>query len=104
MAEHVADGDIGAAGIVERGHDIRPDKTGATGHQQHDTPCPDLWDGSFAPVSPSRQLGSCDVVKTGARCSCDFTSGRGAVTPPDWSGRTPDIHKMNIDSNHMVAE
>jgi heptosyltransferase II len=43
-------------------------------------------------------------MKTGARRSRDFTSGRGAVTPPDWSERTPDIHKMNIDSNHIATE
>ena len=38
MAEHVADDDVGAARLVERGHDIRSDKTGAPGHQQHDVP------------------------------------------------------------------
>ena len=40
MAEHVANRDVGAAGVVQRGHDIRSDKTGATGHQQHASPCP----------------------------------------------------------------
>src|ERR1700722_9632276 len=89
VAKHVADGDDGAPRIIERGHDIRPDKTGATGHQQHDAPCPDLWDASFAPLRSDRQLGSCGLVKTGARRSRDFTSGRGAVTPPDWSQWTP---------------
>src|SRR5690242_19145787 len=38
MAERVADGDIGAPGLVEGSHDIRSDKTGATGHQQHSVP------------------------------------------------------------------
>ena len=40
MAEQVADGDIGAAGVVQRGHDVRSDKTGAAGHQQHDVSLP----------------------------------------------------------------
>ena len=40
MAEHIANGDIGAAGVIQRGHDVRPDKTGATGHQQHDASLP----------------------------------------------------------------
>ncbi len=33
MAEHVADRDIGTARVIQRGHDIRSDKTGAPGHQ-----------------------------------------------------------------------
>ena len=40
MAEHVADRDVGAAGVIQRGHDVRSDKTGATGHQQHDVSLP----------------------------------------------------------------
>ena len=40
MAEHVANGDVGAAGVIQRGHDVRSDKTGAPGHQQHSAPCP----------------------------------------------------------------
>ncbi len=40
VAEHIAHGDIGAAGVVQRGHDVRSDKTGAPGHQQHSTSCP----------------------------------------------------------------
>ena len=40
MAEHVANRDVGAAGVIQRGHDVRSDKTGATGHQQHSVPCP----------------------------------------------------------------
>ena len=35
LAEHVADRDIGAAGLVEAGDDIRSDKSGAAGHQKH---------------------------------------------------------------------
>ena len=31
---------IRAAGVVQRGHDIRSDKTGAAGHQQHSTSRP----------------------------------------------------------------
>ena len=38
MAEQVADHDVAAARVVQRGHDVRPDKTGATGHQQHAVP------------------------------------------------------------------
>jgi len=48
-------------------------------------------------------LGSLWQGTATAHRSRGFTSGRGAVTPPDWSGRTPDIYKMNIDSNHMVT-
>ncbi|OIQ68225.1 hypothetical protein GALL_501860 [mine drainage metagenome] len=33
VPEHVTHGDIGAARLIERGHDIRSDKTGTTGHQ-----------------------------------------------------------------------
>ena len=40
MAEHIANRDIGAAGVIQRGHDVRSDKTGASGHQQHAVPCP----------------------------------------------------------------
>ncbi len=36
--EDVADHDVGSAGVVQRGHDIRPDKTGSAGHQQHSVP------------------------------------------------------------------
>jgi hypothetical protein len=35
MAEHVANGNVCAAGVIQRGHDIRSDKTGSAGHQQH---------------------------------------------------------------------
>src|SRR5882724_9542433 len=41
MAERVANDDVGAAGVIQRRHDIRSDKTGAAGHQQHSIPCPD---------------------------------------------------------------
>ncbi|GAA0007861.1 hypothetical protein BRDID11002_78670 [Bradyrhizobium diazoefficiens] len=34
-AEEITDGDVAAAGVVQRSHDIRPDKTGSGGHQQH---------------------------------------------------------------------
>ena len=53
MAEQVADRDVGAAGVVQRGHDVRSDKTGAPGHQQHSAALPLLWDASFAPA-PAR--------------------------------------------------
>ncbi len=39
VAQEVAYGHIRTARLVERGHDIRPDKTGPTGHQQHSAPC-----------------------------------------------------------------
>ena len=55
IAEHVANGDVGAARLVQRGHDIRSDKTGAAGHQQHSMPCPDCPMVSFAPVPRRRQ-------------------------------------------------
>ena len=38
VAEHIAHHDIGAAGVVQRSHDIRSDKTGPAGHQQHYVP------------------------------------------------------------------
>jgi hypothetical protein len=40
MAEHVANRHIGAARPVQRGHDVRSDKTGAPGHQQHSLTLP----------------------------------------------------------------
>src|SRR5438132_8580847 len=74
MAEHVADGHVGAARVVQRGHDVRSDKTGATGHQQHAVPCLIVlslsW-ASFAPVLRGRQLGLWGVVKT---AKADFTA------------------------------
>ena len=42
-AEHVVDDDVGAAGLVEARDDVRPDKPGPAGHQQHPLlrrPCP----------------------------------------------------------------
>ena len=38
VAEQVADRHVGPARVIQRGHDVRSDKTGATGHQQHDIP------------------------------------------------------------------
>src|SRR6202022_4562276 len=58
MAEQIANGHVGAAGVVQRRHDIRSDKTGATGHQQHSLTLPSIWEFSFAPVLRGRQLGS----------------------------------------------
>ncbi len=57
LAEHVAHGDIGAARVIQRGHDIRSDKTGPPGHQQHSVALPLMWHASFAPLLPGRQLG-----------------------------------------------
>ena len=37
-AEHVVDDDVGAARLVEAGHDVRPDKPGPAGDQQHPYP------------------------------------------------------------------
>ena len=53
MAKQVANRDIGAAGIVQRGHQIRSDKTGPAGHQQHAVPCP--WCRCQLCPSPARQ-------------------------------------------------
>ena len=36
MAKHIANRHVEAAGVIQRGHEIRSDKTGAPGHQQHD--------------------------------------------------------------------
>ena len=38
MAEQVADRHVATARVIQRGHDVRSDKTGAPGHQQHDIP------------------------------------------------------------------
>jgi hypothetical protein len=38
MSEEVANRHVAPARIIQRGHDIRSDKTGAPGHQQHDIP------------------------------------------------------------------
>ena len=71
VAEQVADGHIRAARLVERGHDIRPDKTGPTGHQQHSAPCL-LRCLSFALTSPGKQLGSgFAIALTGAHEPCE---------------------------------
>ncbi len=40
MAEQVANSHVRAAGLIESGHEVRPDKTGTTGHQQHSLPYP----------------------------------------------------------------
>ena len=87
MAEHVAHSDVGAARVIERGHDIRPDKTGATGHQQHDAPCPDLWKASFASLRCGRQLGSCGLVKTAATplARLYLRAGSGYATGLKWT-------------------
>ena len=53
MAEQVANHDIAPARVVQRGHDVRSDKTGATGHQQHADPCL-IVRGKLCP-SPARQ-------------------------------------------------
>ena len=52
VAEQVTHNDVRAARLVERGHDIRSDKTGPTGHQQHAAPYP-VRGLSFAPVRPA---------------------------------------------------
>ena len=54
MAEHVANGDIRAAGVVQRGDDVRSDKTGSTGHQQHSLTLPFDVGWQLCP-SPARQ-------------------------------------------------
>ena len=51
-AEQVAHHHVGAAGVIQRGHDVRSDKTGATGHQQHANPCPVI----AAPALPQYRL------------------------------------------------
>ena len=56
MTEHVADRHVGAAGVIQRGHDVRSDKTGAPGHQQHACPASVCSGASFAPVAAGRQL------------------------------------------------
>ena len=40
VAEQVANRDVGAARVIQRGHDVRSDKTGAPGHQQHEMSLP----------------------------------------------------------------
>ena len=55
MAEHVAHGHV-PAGVIQRSHDVRPDKTGAPGHQQHAIPCHDC-SAKLCP-SPARQATS----------------------------------------------
>ena len=51
-AEQVAHHHVGAARVIQRGHDVRSDKTGATGHQQHANPCPFI----AAPALPQYRL------------------------------------------------
>jgi hypothetical protein len=40
VAEHVADDHVGTTRVVQRGHEVRSDKTGAPGHQQHSLTLP----------------------------------------------------------------
>ena len=79
LAEQVAHGHIGAARVIQRGHDVRSDKTGATGHQQHAVPC--LIVRCQLCPTPARQ--ATWVIRRGeegASLFGDFTRLRGAVT------------------------
>jgi hypothetical protein len=83
MPQHVAYDHVAAAGVIQRGHDIRSDKTGAPGHQQHACPCPDGSNGSFAPLRRGGQPASFCVVKVEAGFSNALPLGREPLpTPP----------------------
>ena len=62
MAEHVAHRHVAAAGVVQRGHDVRSDKTGAPGHQQHAVPCHDCAARPLPQSRPAGNLASSAVV------------------------------------------
>ena len=55
-AEHVVDDDVAAAGLVQAGHDVRPDEPGPAGDQQHPTPPRRMFRPSLCPRAPAVQL------------------------------------------------
>src|SRR6185437_5258948 len=88
LTEQIANRDVGAAGVIEGGHDIRPDKAGAAGHQQHSVPCLD----PAAPALPHSAATSnvrCYGLRKAAMCPTGgFTARRGAAT---------DLHARTLD-------
>ncbi|GEC14158.1 hypothetical protein NWI01_00500 [Nitrobacter winogradskyi] len=42
MSQRIAHNHIASPGVVQRGHEIRSDKAGASGYQQHDVPIPNM--------------------------------------------------------------
>src|SRR5689334_22366614 len=96
MAKHVADHDIRAAGIVERGHNVRSNKTGAAGHQQHSNPYPEVVRGKLCPSPVAQAIGAC----------CTKANQRAGTALPAPDERLPTGYrraasiKMNIDSKY----
>jgi hypothetical protein len=88
MAKLIANGYVGPTRLVQRGHDIRPDKTGATGHQQHCLPCPDFPAPALPQSRPAGNLGH-RALKTAAVLPGDFTCLRSAVTDKIRSNARP---------------
>ena len=80
MAEQVANGDVGAARVIQRGHDVRSDKTGAPGHQQHSAPCPDCGMPALPQSRPAGNLGRRLGEDGWARRRRTLPPRRGAVT------------------------
>src|SRR5712672_1322407 len=102
MAEQIANRYIGVAGVVQRGHDVRSDKTGATGHQEHDIPCLDCAGPALPQSLPAGKWGGCRGGDDRARFAA-FTCREGAGTDStEWS-LAPNGQIMNINSIHKVV-
>src|SRR5712664_1250407 len=103
MAEQIANRNIGVARVVQRGHNVRSDKTGATGHQQHDIPCLDCAGPALPQSRPAGKWGGRrgDDDRAGFAA---FTCREGAVTDSiEWS-LAPNGQIMNINSIHKVEK
>src|SRR6185312_2101119 len=100
VAEPVADRDVGTARFIERGHDVRSDKTGTSGHQQHEGPCPDCAWEALPQSRPASNLGR------------DAWQELQPALPPDGerlpTGRSPlgtiRPEQMNDNSSHAVED
>src|SRR6266581_8114564 len=102
MAEHIANRYVGVAGVVQRGHDVRSDKTGATGHQQHDIPCLDCAAPALPQSRPAGKWGGCRGGDDRARFAA-FTCREGAATDSTEQSLAPNGQIMNINSIHKVV-
>src|SRR5262249_48174952 len=66
VPEQIAHRDIRATGVVKRGYNIRSDKTGAAGHQQHSVPCLDLAPSDLPQSGAAGNLAQPGLMKTAA--------------------------------------
>src|SRR5882672_12624786 len=101
MAEQIANRNIGVARVVQRGHNVRSDKTGATGHQQHDIPCLDCAGPALPQSRPAGKWGGRRGDDDRARFAV-FTCREGAVTDSTQWSMASNGQIMNINSIHKV--